>query len=433
MSLQIGDIFSGSSSVYEVVKWSSNQLLGPTGGFGATFRVIEKNTNLEYIAKAPIQFTATVLKSFEGEYRVLKDLESVNAPNVVRAKELVNFNDGRNTYPILVLEIALGDTLKDIISNGPINYADCSDILSKLSTAVKFVHRAGYMHLDIAPDNIFVDDLGVKNNITIIDFGISAQKSDTSTFAITSHVVSGIKKFYSSPEQINGTPSQGSDIFSIGATGFALLRGWDEMLKMVVSSPTPPYDLSNYIPSQTITSEQAHLHEVIKKATWNERSGRFATAEDLENAIAGKEPDENFPRLIVNGSTHILTGEGPWTIGREDILDPANNPDIIVQDKSPTNKFISRSQARIERRSEDGTLIMYHTGMNDTRVKIVRGSSVRWNKINANGYPIGSKHQVICFGYADHPSSNARDKDGNPIAPGPYQQLEFWPPKIEKN
>ena len=433
MSLKLGDIFSGPSSVYEVVKWSSKESLGPTGGFGATFRVIEKNSNLEYIAKAPIQFTATVLKSFEGEYRVLKDLESVSAPNVVRAKELVNFNDGRNTYPILILERARGETLKDIISKGPINYTDCSDILSKLSTAVKSIHRAGYMHLDIAPDNISVDDFGGKNIITIIDFGISAQKSDTSTFAITSHVVSGVKKFYGSPEQNQGTPSQGSDIFSIGATGFALLVGWDKMLSILHSSPTPPYDLTNYIPPQTVTPEQNHLHGVILKATWNERNGRFATAEDLENAIAGKEPDENYPRLIVNGNTHILTGDGPWTIGREDKLDPTNNPDIIIQEKSPTNPYISRSQARIERRSADGTLIMYHTGMNDTRVKIVRGSSVRWNKVQENGYPIGSKYQVICFGYADHPSSNARDKDGNPIAPGPYQQLEFWPPKIEKN
>ena len=423
MSLQVNDVFSGSHGVYEVVKKVGE------GGFGAAFLVTEKNSNNEYIAKAPLQFTATILKSFEGEYRVLKDLESVQAPNVVRAKELVNFNDGRNTFPILVLEVAKGDTLKDIISNGPINYTNSSDILSKLSTAVKSIHRAGYMHLDIAPDNIFVDDIGGKNNITIIDFGISAQKSDTSTFAITSHVVTGVKKFFGSPEQNQGTPSQGSDIFSIGATGFALLLGWDKMLNLLHSAPSPPYDLSNYIDIKTISPEENHLHGVILKATWNERKGRFATAEDLENAIAGKEPEENFPRLIVNGNTHVLTGEGPWTIGREDKLDKSNNPDIIVQEKSPINPYISRSQARIERRPEDGILILYHTGMNDTRVKITRGSSVRWNKVGSNGYPLGSRYQVICFGYADHPSSNAIDKDGNPIAPGPYQQLEFWPPK----
>ena len=425
MSLQIGEVFSGSGGVYEVVKKVGE------GGFGAAFLVIEKNSNTEVIAKVPIKFTATVLKSFEGEFRVLKDLENLQVPNVVRARELVNFNDGRNSYPILILDKAQGNTLTEIITNGGIDFSDCSDILSKLSNAVKLIHRAGYMHLDIAPDNIFIDDFGGNNTLTIIDFGISAQKSDTSTYAITSHVVSGVKKFYGAPEQNQGNPSQGSDIFSIGATGFGLLLGLDKMLGILHSTPAPPYDLGNFFPNQTISADQIHLHGVILKSTWPERKGRFATAEDLENALAGKEPDENYPRLIVNGNTHLLTGHGPWTIGREDKLDKTNNPDIIIQEKSPTNPYISRSQARIERRSEDGTLILYHTGMNDTRVKISRGSSVRWNKIGANGYPIGSKYQVICFGYADHPSSNAIDKDGNPVAPGPYQQLEFWPPTAE--
>jgi len=424
MTLQSGDIFSGSNATYLV-----GNLLGG-GGFGNAFEVIDQNTGNEFVAKSPTDNNVTKFKSIEGENRVLQDLETLQVPNIVKVIELTYFEVGRDKYPILVLEKAEGQTIKDATSNGGLGYAESSDIVSKLATTLKMIHKAGYMHLDIAPDNIFIDDIGGKNNVTIIDFGISAQKSDTSTFAITSQKHSMHKPFFGAPEQMQGNPSQGSDIFSIGATGFSILLGYHETLKIAQGNPTPPYDLTTYIPPNTVTDEQTHFHNVIKKATWAERSGRFATVEDMENAILGKEPEENFPRLIVDGNTHILTGDGPWTIGREDVFDSNNNPDIIIQDKSPHAPYISRLHAKIERRSQDGTLMLHATGLNETRIKISKNSSVRWNPIRKDGpgYPLGSRHQVICFGYADHPSSKAIDKNGNPVAPGPYQQLEFWPP-----
>ena len=48
MSLRTGDIFSDSSGTYEVTKPLE------AGGFGQAFRVIEKNTGVELIAKAPV-------------------------------------------------------------------------------------------------------------------------------------------------------------------------------------------------------------------------------------------------------------------------------------------------------------------------------------------------------------------------------------------
>lgn len=419
MSLEKGDIFTDPNGTsFEVTK-SLKQ-----GGFGAVFLIRDMSSGSEYIAKAPLKLEEVIIKSIQNEYNVLKALERKGVPNVVRAVSLANADLPNGRFPVMVMEKAKGITLEEATENSPFSHEDTGDVMSKLAGALKLVHQNGYMHLDIAPDNVFIEDPGGRNDITIIDFGIAAQKSDTNTFAVDQH--GHAKPFFGPPELQQRAASCGSDIFSVGVTGFALIMGAAETSKIRQQARPPPYDLVHYLPPGTQVTSNAHLHDVIKKASWPERSGRFATMEDLENAVAGKEPDENFPRLVADGVAHRLLGDGPWTIGRENILDDDDQPDIIVHETSPTNKYISRKQARIERRA-DGVLMLYHTGRNETRIRLKIGLTTRWKKIESQGFPLGSRHQILCFGYADH-APNALDRNGNPLSPGPYKILEFFPP-----
>ena len=424
MSLRTGDIFSDSSGTYEVTKPLE------AGGFGQAFRVIEKNTGVELIAKAPVPIDEIRIKSIRLEFKVLEALKEKSVPGVVRPVSLIEFSSQDGTrFPVLLMEKARGIRADKAIENGPLPYEDIADVMSKLAESLMQVHQSGYMHLDIAPDNVFIEDPGGRNEITIIDFGIAAQKSDTNTFAVSHPGHS--KNYFGAPEVRKQAASCGSDIFSVGATGFAMIFGqpeFDNLKRNKGLSMNGPYDAKQYLPPGTKIASHEHLHDVIKKATWEKRSGRFATMEDLGNAVAGKEPDENFPRLVADGRAHRMVGDGPWIVGRESILDE-NQPNIIVQETSPTNKFISRKQARVERRS-DGVLMLYHIGTNDTRVQVNVKSSVRWVKVVEKGYPLGSRHQVICFGYANH-APKALDRHGNPLAPGPYKIVEFFPPSQE--
>ncbi len=421
MSLKIGDIFQDPNGTsFEVTEALKE------GGFGAVFVIQEKPSGDEYIAKAPLQIEEVRVKSIQNEYNVLTELERKGVPDVVRAVGLAQFDSPNGQFPILIMERARGITLEEATEASPLSYEDAADVMSKMARALKLVHQNGYMHLDIAPDNVFIDDPGGRNDITIIDFGIAAQKSDTDTFAVNQH---GFRKPFFGPPELappNPAASCGSDIFSVGVTGFSLIIGASETSKIRQQARPPPYDLVHYLPPGTQVTSNAHLNDVIKKASWPERSGRFATMEDLENAVAGKEPDENFPRLVADGVAHRLIGDGPWIIGREDLFDDDNQPDITVHETSPTNQFISRKHARIERRA-DGVLMLYHTGKNDTRIQLKIGTAVRWNKVESNGFPLGSRHQILCFGYADY-APNALDRNGNPLSPGPYKVLEFFPP-----
>ncbi len=423
MSLRVSDMVEGASgSIYEVTSTIAS------GGFGATFFVTEKNSGSEFVAKSPTQIDKTRMDSLRIEYSVLKDLESHGVTGVMRAVDLIEFDSPNGKFPVLVLERARGITLQDACMKQGISYDDTSDIIQKIAETMAEVHSSGYMHLDIAPDNIFIDDLGGSNEITIIDFGIAARKSDTSTFAVDQHGMN--KPFFGAPEQREVPPqaSQRSDIFSLGCVGFCLVLGYEKTVHDIAGNQgkPPPYDLEKHTPPGTIPSTDAHLNDVIKKATWPSKDGRFCTMQEMCDAILGKEPDTNYHRIVADNKVYPLKGDGPWKIGREQFQ---HKPDIVVKDKAITHKYLSREQAYIERR-KDGVLLLHHTGKNETRVKVGQGSNTRWNivKEGGPGYPLGSRYQEICFGYCDVPPSGAFDEHGNPMVPGPYKTIEFQPP-----
>ena len=134
--------------------------------------------------------------------------------------------------PVLILGKAEGEPLDKIMQRGPISEDDCLEIITKVAESLTGIHEAGYIHRDISPDNIFVEDLGGRNEITIIDFGIAARKAEHDTHVMVS-VIAG-KIFYSPPEQLDsGRGAQisiGNDIFSTGATAIALLLGENDFV-----------------------------------------------------------------------------------------------------------------------------------------------------------------------------------------------------------
>ena len=133
-------------------------------------------------------------------------------------------NQMGNIVPVLLQEKAPGNALDKIYETGPISEQDCLDIITKVAEAMTGVHEAGYIHRDISHDNIFVDDLGGQNQVTIIDFGIAAMKAEHDTHVMVS-VIAG-KQYYSPPEQLDS--SRGARFLS-------------EMIFSVQAQPLSPY------------------------------------------------------------------------------------------------------------------------------------------------------------------------------------------------
>ena len=422
--LRPGDYFADvDGDDYEVIKELGR------GGMGVVYLVKElEGQKREFVAKCPLSGTALECKKIKNEYRILTTLFSKKIEGIVRPHKLASFQTGSRELPMFLMHVAPGLELhRHLQRNGPISHEDVSDFLLKICKTMSEVHQSGYIHRDLKPENMFVEKVGSKNTFTIIDWGIAAVKDDENTFAVTS--TKAWTPFWCPPEQESGTVSIGNDIFSLGAIGYAMLVPYEEIKKDAKNQISPPYNPAFKLGANTATS---HLYKVIEKATQPKRGDRFATMDDFAAALEGKLPPESFPRFVADGVSHpLLPKDSQWTIGRNAIAD--SQADIRINETGgPNSRYISRIQATVERTGEC-SFILKHMGLNDTRVGIQRdGEDIQWRNIkkDSNGWPIGPRYMVIYFGYADTPPGKTDDY-GEPLKPGPYKVIEYFPPNQE--
>ena len=415
MSLKPGDVITGNTTGddYEI----SSEI--GEGGFGKVFLIMRLSDNSEYIAKEPKDYDKKMLKAINSEFTVLDTLEKKGIPHVCRAIELTEYqNQMSNMVPVLILEKAAGADLEKLMKNGPIAEKDTLEIITKVAESLAGIHEAGYIHRDISPDNIFVDDLGGRNEVTIIDFGIAALKSEHDTHVMVS-VIAG-KVFFSPPEQLDSNRgaqvSIGNDIFSTGATAIALLCGESQFHLYRGKAPQAPYDVHNELPAI-----DQHFRNVIYKSTWEDRGGRFATMKDMAKALGGGIPDESLPRIISDGNAHILVGNGPWIVGRKNDFD--QQADIPIAETSVRTSYIHRRHIEVTKTSE-GVFKLTNLGLNGVFIKL----NNRWIPTPPQGFPLGARHVEIALGYTANPPGEV-DSNGNKLLPGPYKVIEFFPPK----
>ena len=332
-----GDIFSCSSTNED---FEVGAELG-RGGFGIVFNCSRMSDTREFVCKVAVQDDELRNKKIKNEHRILRDLEKKGIPNVVRAVSLASFDNGISTFPVLVMEKVIGKNMNSLIKS-PQSSDLVKEMLVVIGESIIQIHEAGYIHRDLSPDNIMVEDDGNGGyNITIIDFGIAAVKEDSQTFALTTSVA--MKPFWAPPEQAKGTISIGNDIFGLGAIGYYLLIGSEKCRKDSQNAITPPYNPSNHLVKNSLQTE--HLFDVITKSTQEKRRDRFATMSDFVTALKGGRPAEDFPRFIVDGKAIALKPEiNSWTIGRK-----GYGSDIQITEPIPGGAFISRTHVNVTR------------------------------------------------------------------------------------
>ena len=405
LSLNIGDFFSGNDTglAYEVLS------IIASGGFGTTLR-LHREDGITCVGKIPMK-NDYARKCLIKEYEVLCRLRDRQVPYIIRPIERGDYTDsfGQNVI-ILVMELAEGETLESILAGGAmVDHATTVEIISKIGEGLIGVHKAGFIHRDISPDNLFIEDYGGQNIPIIIDFGIAAALSEKNTTGWVSQMAG--KPYYSPPEQLKTKRAgPGNDIFSLGATAVEMLIG---------PNPKNQGHQSPFDVHQTDASIAQHSRDVLLKATWGARSGRFATMQDMISAFSGKIPDESVPRIVADGNVFRMEGPGPWIIGRFGFAS-----DIQVHETSTTGgPYISREHAQIEARI-DGSFRISNLSLNGIRV-----FHHYWRDVDENqGFPLGSRYQEICLGYTTDPPKDL-DINGDPLIPGPYKTIEFFPAK----
>jgi serine/threonine protein kinase len=220
---------------YEFQGYRIEQELG-AGGFGITYRATELLIGRQVAVKEYLPPSIAVRgrdsisvhpigprdrMPFElGVKRFRKEAQALvtfHHPNIVA---LFRFFEANGTA-YLVMEFEEGMSLGAILKrHGPITEDEIREVLDPLLDGVALVHKSGFLHRDIKPDNVVIRRDG---SPVLIDFG-AARQAVGGIHEITQPVVSA---GYSPFEQYANASRQGtySDIYALGATAYACITG----------------------------------------------------------------------------------------------------------------------------------------------------------------------------------------------------------------
>lgn len=155
------------------------------------------------------------LESFLREARTIAKFRH---PNIVRV--LMLFRKNKTAY--MVMEYEKGKTLKDYVKDKVgVSERRLVEIFCPINDGLLSVHKRGYIHRDIKPDNIVIRD---DNTPVLIDFGTARDTLNSNSDDLTQIFTNGYAPF----EQCHPTwAKQGAwtDIYSLGATLYFAITG----------------------------------------------------------------------------------------------------------------------------------------------------------------------------------------------------------------
>jgi serine/threonine-protein kinase len=223
--------------------------------------------------------------------REARAASALNHPNICTVFD-IGEQDGD---PYLVMELLQGETLRDRIAERPISVEEIISIARETAEALGAAHSRGVIHRDVKPANIFlVEKPNGSRQAKVLDFGLAKMEggavgarqnrsSDLTTLGATVGTLA-----YMSPEQARGEVLDSrSDLFSLGvvlyemATRHVPFQGATSALVFVQLLNHPPEPVREW--NDAIPRE---LEKIIFKLLAKERTARFQTAHELDQALA---------------------------------------------------------------------------------------------------------------------------------------------------
>ncbi|MBC5764235.1 protein kinase domain-containing protein [Ramlibacter albus] len=273
------------------------------GGFGLTYLARDINLDLpvavkEYFPADMAQRNpdnsvqvrsqdADVKATYEwGLERFLDEaraLATFRHPHIVRV--LRYFRENGTAY--IVMEYESGQALKRWVpQNAPLSQKAVLSIIYPLLDGLEQVHKAGFLHRDIKPDNIYVRADG---GPVLLDFG-SARRVQTNR-DMTNIVSPGFAPF----EQYHSQGNQGpwTDIYSLGAVMYWMVTG----KKPMESASRVQKD--GMEPASQLAEARVFGGPLLRAIEWAmtpDESKRPQTVAEFRQAIRGAEHPEGDPR-----------------------------------------------------------------------------------------------------------------------------------------
>ena len=257
-------------------------LLG-SGGMGEVYRAKDGRLGREVAIKVlPREFTSDRerLVRFEREAR---SSSALNHRNIVTIHDF-HSKDGEAW---LVMELVQGESLRSMITRGPLPLRKLLPIASGIAQGLAAAHAAGIVHRDLKPENIMIAGDGTPK---ILDFGLVKESSslpshnDSTDLKVTTTGTIMGTAAYMSPEQGRGEPVDfRSDQFSLGmilhemASGRHPFRRGTPVETLAAILKDEPETLPATLPQP--------LHWIIERCLEKNPLDRYGSTSDLAHDV----------------------------------------------------------------------------------------------------------------------------------------------------
>ncbi len=263
---------------YKIVK-----LLGQ-GGFGEVYQAWDMRLEGCCAVKRNLQPAPEVRRQFEQEAKMLFKLRHPNLPRVQ------DYFTGAEDEQYLVMDFIEGEDLRSRLKRpGPPAVELALTWLEQVCDALTYLHRRKppVVHRDIKPANIIITPEGLA---MLVDFGIA--KADTQMRTLSG--ARGWSPGFAPPEQYGqGHTDAQSDVYSLGATAYALLTGEAPPDAMDIAAgdkepALPAHEVNPDVPLQ--------VSQAIANAMQLSRAQRTRTAAEFCQALKAQPIQQVSPQ-----------------------------------------------------------------------------------------------------------------------------------------
>ena len=270
------------------------------GGMGRVWRAWDSDLSRWVALKLLKGRDPKLLARFERESKLVARLGGhANVAQVFEASEV----EGQ---PYIAMQLVEGQTLDAWTQAAPQTIAR---LLRDAARGVAYAHAQGIVHRDLKPANVMVATCGVEPpglapeaQVQVMDFGLARASVSGATISLPGELL-GTPEFMS-PEQARGEPlDERSDVYSLGATLYAVLTGRAPFLheeipallrRIAEEDPPSPSLFRAGIPTDLVTIVQ----ECLAKEPERRYPSAAELAADLERFLRQEPIRARRPSLL---------------------------------------------------------------------------------------------------------------------------------------
>jgi len=248
------------------------------GGMGVVWAATHQVTRQTVALKLLVPGAGTEANRFVKRFmREARAASAVKHPNVVVVFDVMELDE---QTPMMVMELLRGETLGQRLDREPVlPLGEVARVLLPVVSALGTAHRAGIVHRDVKPDNIFLAETPEGMCVKVLDFGVAklapAVEDVDATLTATNSIVG--TPYYMAPEQVFGEKDIDGrvDIWALGVIAYECLAGVrpaggdnvGQIMKIIATNRIVPVD-------QVTAGLPADVTAIVMRALSFERSER---------------------------------------------------------------------------------------------------------------------------------------------------------------